>query len=624
MKKNDLLQSEEYFKAGNLSEGYRILFSLYKKYNNDPGVLTRLGLYASAMGLNNAAKIYFQHILNSSCFVQGSSLLNIYNFSPPESFSYSLYKYTRPKKDDELIRLAQTSLLCRGKVLEMGCGSGEICIYAALNGCTAFGIDNNPLAVEAAREKAWQCGLEDALFDLQDFTRLNLPDSSFDTVVLAEVLEHVSQPSLILSEAKRLCRPGGRIIISVPNGYAVPDNEHIRIYNKNILRDQILETTESEPQWVNLSTDKWLLCYVKNSKNTARSEKHNTNDFKTYFLPPHPTSKLDRSGKVSIIVPTYNRAEYLPHALDSIFQQTYKNLEVIVVNDGSTDSTEQVLDKYKEKIIYLTKENGGKSSAVNLGLKYATGKYVWIFDDDDAALPRKLEVQIRKFQSDKSLGLIHTAAFCMDKKLSKVLSVWNPLKLPQKEILKTKLLGCFFHGLTVIAKKEYFDQAGPWDERLIRAQDYDMWIRMAKICKIDILPFPTVMYRMHDGLRGEKDNRFSYTEIPKKTLEYERIIFKKLYQRLKLDDIFPEAKQNTNKQIEAYITRAYAMAKRGLYSECIKDVNAAYSLVQGKGLIPLSLQTINLLRLLAKSLTGINPEAAQKTLFFLQMVANCK
>ena len=87
--------------------------------------------------------------------------------------------------------------------------------------------------------------------------------------------------------------------------------------------------------------------------------------------------------KFSVIIPTYNRANYVGEAVESVLQQTYQNSELIVVNDGSTDDTAEVIRRFGDQICYVEKANGGKASAVNLGLKYVTGEYVWILDDDD-------------------------------------------------------------------------------------------------------------------------------------------------------------------------------------------------------------------------------------------------
>lgn len=98
---------------------------------------------------------------------------------------------------------------------------------------------------------------------------------------------------------------------------------------------------------------------------------------------------------VSVIIPTCNRANYPAESLESDLAQTYRNLEVIVVNDGSTDETKTKLEPFLHRKSYFEKPNGGKSSALNLGLKHISGDFVWVFDGDDVALPELVESHIK-------------------------------------------------------------------------------------------------------------------------------------------------------------------------------------------------------------------------------------
>lgn len=106
--------------------------------------------------------------------------------------------------------------------------------------------------------------------------------------------------------------------------------------------------------------------------------------------------------KFSIVVPAYNIQDYIEKCLDSILEQTYKNYEIIVVNDGSTDNTKNIIDEYaKENIKIVHKENGGLSSARNEGVKYVEGDYIWFIDGDDYIEPNALELLYKKTQEEK-------------------------------------------------------------------------------------------------------------------------------------------------------------------------------------------------------------------------------
>ncbi len=110
---------------------------------------------------------------------------------------------------------------------------------------------------------------------------------------------------------------------------------------------------------------------------------------------------------VSVLIPTYNRSHYLIEALDSVLAQTLLPSQVIVINDGSTDNTRDVLKPYMNRIELITKDNGGKASALNVGMQQVTGDYVWIFDDDDIALPEGLQSHIEVLECHQHIGFTY-------------------------------------------------------------------------------------------------------------------------------------------------------------------------------------------------------------------------
>src|SRR5437773_3781756 len=113
---------------------------------------------------------------------------------------------------------------------------------------------------------------------------------------------------------------------------------------------------------------------------------------------------------VSVVIPTYNYARYLPEAIDSALAQTHAPLEVIVVDDGSTDDTPRVLAVYGDRIRVIRQANRGPGAARNTGIAAARGEYVGFLDADDVWLPRKLELQMARFEADQGLGLVHCGA----------------------------------------------------------------------------------------------------------------------------------------------------------------------------------------------------------------------
>ncbi len=116
--------------------------------------------------------------------------------------------------------------------------------------------------------------------------------------------------------------------------------------------------------------------------------------------------------KITAIIPTYNSAKYITEAIDSVLNQTYANIEIIVVDDGSTDNTENILSNYvnKNKIIYVKKKNGGPGSARNLGIKLANGEYIAFLDADDMWEKNKIEKQLSMALSSSS-DLVYTSRY---------------------------------------------------------------------------------------------------------------------------------------------------------------------------------------------------------------------
>ena len=107
-----------------------------------------------------------------------------------------------------------------------------------------------------------------------------------------------------------------------------------------------------------------------------------------------------RKPTVTVIVPTFNREKYLPEAIDSLLRQTVAPDQILIVDDGSTDNTSTVAASYPAPVEYFRKENGGKSTALNLALKHSTGDFVWVFDDDDVAHPTALERFLAAFERE--------------------------------------------------------------------------------------------------------------------------------------------------------------------------------------------------------------------------------
>lgn len=600
------------------------MFDALKANPSDERILYQLGIYAISLGNSSVAKTYFDRLspqVITKYSQQYNSLPLVINNLVNSHLKEKWNNYKRERNGDELRRMAATILLCKGNVLEIGCANGDLSVMVANNVNSVLGIDIDPVPLEMARSKCHDLGISNCYFDIGDGARLQFKSDTFDTVLLAEVLEHVANPDAILKEAFRVCKPGGRIVLSTPNGYSIPDPDHYIILNRQIITDLILDLTDNQITWVENIPNQWIMGWVQ--KNGAEGDTENTLDLSKYAIPPHPIEPLETTEKVSVIIPTFNRSNYIRESIDSVLEQTYPNKEIIVVNDGSTDETADVLKDYLDKIIYIEKENGGKSSAINVALQRASGKYVWVFDDDDIAFKRKLEIQVRCFQRNSDIGLVHTAAIAFASgQQEQNMDILNRARINNRNVLQYKLRGNVFFSPTVMVKRECFNKVGLWNEEFVRAQDYEMWTRIASEYKTEHLRVPTIFYRMHQGTRGTLTDRIEISELYDKTWDYSSRVVQKL-SAVPIQHIFSELADESDhvQWVEAYLHRAKAMAEYQLKRECISDLQEAVKLVRNDGFVCFSYQGIETIKWLDNFLKSwMDPDANIAILYFLRML----
>jgi len=187
--------------------------------------------------------------------------------------------------------------------------------------------------------------------------------------------------------------------------------------------------------------------------------------------------------KVSIVIPVYNGSNYLKEAIDSALAQTYKNIEIIVINDGSNDGgkTDEICKSYGNKIRYYKKENGGVASALNMGIEKMKGEYFSWLSHDDVYYPEKIEKQI-KYLFDKGLDK-NTILYCDYELINEKGQYLSSAKLDH-EILSAKpeyaLLRGRINGITLLIPKEAFTSGKRFRENLKYTQDYELWLRLMK------------------------------------------------------------------------------------------------------------------------------------------------
>lgn len=202
----------------------------------------------------------------------------------------------------------------------------------------------------------------------------------------------------------------------------------------------------------------------------------------------------DTTVKVSVIIPTYNRADLLPEAIDSVLAQTWKEIEIIVVDDGSTDRTEETVRRYDDRVRYFYKENGGPSSARNFGVSKAHGDLIAFLDSDDMWEPNKLDIQMNFLHSHPEVELISCGSYVLGKRRRRKSPVKGNLS---GDLFLTLYQRSFINTSSVVLIRHCFLQVGQFDETIQTAEDYDLWLRVARRFPMAYLDQPLVGIRRH-------------------------------------------------------------------------------------------------------------------------------
>jgi len=194
---------------------------------------------------------------------------------------------------------------------------------------------------------------------------------------------------------------------------------------------------------------------------------------------------------VSVIIPTYNRAAYLQKALQSVKEQTYHTLEIIVIDDGSTDDTRKMLENYQGPLHYFYQENRGISAARNAGIKKAHGEYIAFLDSDDYWLPEKTAQQLALFSRHPEYGLV--ASQCASIRID---GSYREKNRPGKSgwVLKDLFKANFIRTSAAMVKKECLKNIGLFDEALKECEEYDFWLRIAARYPVGFINKPLAVY----------------------------------------------------------------------------------------------------------------------------------
>ncbi|MFD1677447.1 glycosyltransferase [Alicyclobacillus fodiniaquatilis] len=214
-------------------------------------------------------------------------------------------------------------------------------------------------------------------------------------------------------------------------------------------------------------------------------------------------------NKVSIVIPFYN-CRFINEAIESALEQTYKNIEVVIVDDGSTMHLDKVRPYvHLSKVRYVYKPNGGTATALNRGIAVSKGEYfVWL-SADDVIVRDKVEKQLN-FMLERNAYFSYTAYFHINEHTQIVGEPIIQRFQTKISFVRTMLSGCPINGSSVMIRMNVFSSIGCFDELLLYTHDYDLWLRMLPHYELYYLDEPLTLYRLHDGM-GTKTHQL---EIP--------------------------------------------------------------------------------------------------------------
>jgi glycosyltransferase involved in cell wall biosynthesis len=201
---------------------------------------------------------------------------------------------------------------------------------------------------------------------------------------------------------------------------------------------------------------------------------------------------------VSVVIPAFNAGRWIAGTLDSVYAQTFRDFEVVVVDDGSDDNTAEVLAACERGVRYIRKDNGGENSARNAGVREARGRYVAFVDADDFWMAEKLEQQIKVLEVDSDRAWVYSDALIYEDDVAAIVGrIGRKTTLHSGDILEKLILSNFIAMSTSVVRRSAFDAVGAFDESLRQGGDWDMWLRLAAKYSAFVVDQPLTVYRRH-------------------------------------------------------------------------------------------------------------------------------
>ena len=200
---------------------------------------------------------------------------------------------------------------------------------------------------------------------------------------------------------------------------------------------------------------------------------------------------------MSVIIPTYDYERFLKNSIDSVLHQTWRDIEIIVVDDGSTDGTRKIAESYGKSVTYIYQQNKGVTAAMNNGAKRAKVEFICFLSSDDMYMPEIIARQLSVFNDNPQVELVYTDYYYVNGQGQ----ILETMKCPFFENFEDRILWmfryCYFMHDTVMFRRTLLEKVGFWDEDMHYAGEYWMWFKCLKDSKVAHIPLPLVKYRIH-------------------------------------------------------------------------------------------------------------------------------
>jgi glycosyltransferase involved in cell wall biosynthesis len=206
---------------------------------------------------------------------------------------------------------------------------------------------------------------------------------------------------------------------------------------------------------------------------------------------------------ISVVMPAHNASRFIRQSIESVLNQSYRHYEIIVVDDGSTDKTLDVLQSFGDRIRVLSQANGGPSSARNTGMKAAKGEFIWFLDSDDLLHPDAFAITTSHLQANPSVGVVVGSWSVIDSNgetLTDCIRAWSAGPAAPEILFRNMLIKTLFPPSVALFRSSWLEKTRGWDPTLWCAEDRDLWLRLLDAgCQFDFLPVLVSRYRQHDA-----------------------------------------------------------------------------------------------------------------------------